>query len=297
MKVATGGIEGEDNTKAILDRFQKATGLKASYAPYGAGQAIVKLYSAEIADESKAKSLLVQFEKETALKGTIETVKKQQPKYKIATSSIQGETNAKNLLKQFEKELKVKGAYEAAGQPAQLYNVKSGYFNDEKSAKNAAGQIKKKTGLASSTEKVKGTRFWIVSMKSVDSQNLKKIDAFFKENVALYSLQRRGKSRHLSESFPSRFQIKRKQTMASGFLKTKIFRLLRKAPAARPSAASGLRLLKPPFKRESIKGLNSLRKTVRRERPDQQEKSVQPLSADNGIRIRTEQSDAGAQFL
>ncbi|MDI5790052.1 hypothetical protein PO124_21560 [Bacillus licheniformis] len=36
----------------------KATGLKASYAPYGAGQAIVKIYSAEIADESKAKACL-----------------------------------------------------------------------------------------------------------------------------------------------------------------------------------------------------------------------------------------------
>ncbi|XBO86039.1 hypothetical protein AAGG52_21860 [Bacillus licheniformis] len=217
MKVATGGIEGEDNTKAILDRFQKETGLKASYAPYGAGQAIVKLYSGEIADQSKAKSLLVQFEKETALKGTIETVKKQQPRYKIATGSIQGETNAKNLLKQFEKELKVKGAYEAAGQPAQLYNVKSGYFHDEKSAKNAAGQIKKNTGLASSTEKIKGTRFWIVSMKNVDSQNLKKVDAFFKRKRGVILLQMREKSRHLSESFPFRFQIKRKQTTASGF--------------------------------------------------------------------------------
>ncbi|MCY9223958.1 N-acetylglucosaminidase [Bacillus haynesii] len=193
VKVVTGGIEGEDNTKAILDRFQKETGLKASYAPYGAGQALVKLYSGEIADESKAKSLLVRFEKEIALKGTIETVKKQQPRYKIATGSIQGETNAKNLLKQFEKELKVKGAYEAAGQPAQLYNVKSGYFNDEKSAKNAAGQIKKNTGLTSSTEKVKGTRFWIVSMKSVDSQNLKKIDAFFKKKTWRYTAAKTGK--------------------------------------------------------------------------------------------------------
>lgn len=193
VKVATGGIEGEDNTIAILDRFQKATGLKASYAPYGAGQAIVRLYSGEIADESKAKSLLVQFEKETALKGTIETVKKQQPRYKIVTGAIQGETNAKNLLKQFEKELKVKGAYEAAVQPAQLYNVKSGYFNDEKTAKNAAGQIKKNTGLTSSTEKVKGTRFWIVSMKSVDSQNLKKVDAFFKKKTWRYTAAKAGR--------------------------------------------------------------------------------------------------------
>nr|WP_256860300.1 N-acetylglucosaminidase [Bacillus sonorensis] len=221
VKVTTEGIEGEKQTKAILSRFEKETGLKASYAPYGTGKNTVKLYSGEIADGNKAKSLLLQFEKETALKGSIETIRKQQPRYKIVTGVIQGESNAKNLLRQFENKLKMKGKYEAAGKPGQLYHIKSGYFNDEKSAKNAASQMKKNTGVASAAEKVKGTRFWMISTKNVDSQNLKKIDVFFKKKTWRYTASKAGKKQTSFRIVSSAVSEQRKANDGILFFKNK----------------------------------------------------------------------------
>lgn len=221
VKIVSDPVKGESQTKSLLSRFEKETGLKGTYVPYGAGQNMVKLTSGEISGESKAKTLLSQFGKETGLKGSLQTVKKQEVQYKVVTGAIQGEANAKNLLKQFEQQVKIKGSYEAAGRPEQLYNAVSGYFNGEKSAKNAAAQIKNGTGVSSSIERVKKTRYWVVSMKNVNGQQLNKIKAFFKKKTWRYTSSKAGTKQAAFQIVSSQVAAQSKAAAGVNFFKGK----------------------------------------------------------------------------